>query len=159
MLVVETRLELPAAWTLQQVGRLLMWRQGLGDRAPPLSTYPLAPSCRGKARVLRSPTRWAASPSDCPVVLRKLIRKEDIRSGCKCVVKPPLVSDVELERFLLAPRDPSQVLVFGIVSGQSLTSTEQLQQLFNTLYNHQQQGRASPCIQVSPGPIRGGPWV
>lgn len=108
---------------------------------------------------MRSPTRWAASPSDCPVVLRKLIRKEDIRTGCKCVMKAPLVSDVELQRFLLAPRDPSQVLVFGIVSDQSLTSTEHLNWLFNTLYSHQQQGRASPCIQVGPGPSRGGPWV
>ncbi|KAM5231853.1 uncharacterized protein C3orf20 homolog [Hipposideros larvatus] len=109
---------------------------------------------RGKAPQMRSPTRWAASPSDCPVVLRKLIRKEDIRTGCKCVMKAPLVSDVELQRFLLAPRDPSQVLVFGIVSDQSLTSTEHLNWLFNTLYSHQQQGRASPCIQCRHDPYR-----
>ncbi|KAF6098695.1 hypothetical protein HJG60_001830 [Phyllostomus discolor] len=109
---------------------------------------------RGKAREVRSPTRWAASPSDCPLVLRKLICKEDIRAGCKCIVKAPLVTDVELERFLSAPRDPNQVLVFGIVSGQRSTSTGQLQWLLNTLYSRQQQGRASPCIQCRRDPYR-----
>ncbi|XP_019656772.1 uncharacterized protein C3orf20 homolog isoform X1 [Ailuropoda melanoleuca] len=109
---------------------------------------------RGRAGEVRSPTRWAASPSDCPLVLRKLIRKEDLRAGCKCMVKAPLVTDVELERFLSAPRDPSQVLVFGIVSSQSPTSTAQLQWLLDTLYSHQQQGRASPCIQCRHDPYR-----
>lgn len=83
--------------------------------------------------------------------------KEDARAGCKCLVKAPLVSDVELERFLLAPRDPRQVLVFGIISSQNFTSTGQLQWLLNTLYNHQQRGRGSPCIQVGLGPVRR-PW-
>ncbi|XP_024412141.2 uncharacterized protein C3orf20 homolog [Desmodus rotundus] len=109
---------------------------------------------RRKAREVRSPTRWAASPSDCPLVLRKLICKEDIRAGCKCIVKAPLVTDVELERFLSAPRDPSQVLVFGIVSHQRSVSTGQLQWLLNTLYSRQQQGRASPCIQCRHDPYR-----
>ncbi|XP_036907147.1 uncharacterized protein C3orf20 homolog [Sturnira hondurensis] len=109
---------------------------------------------RGKAREVRSPARWAASPSDCPLVLRKLICKEDIRAGCKCIVKAPLVTDVELERFLSAPRDPSQVLVFGIVSSQRSTSTGQLQWLLNTLYSRQQQGRSSPCIQCRRDPYR-----
>nr|XP_055200569.1 uncharacterized protein C3orf20 homolog [Nyctereutes procyonoides] len=109
---------------------------------------------RRKAREGRSPTRWAASPSDCPLVLRKLIHKEDIRAGCKCMVKAPLVTDVELERFLSARRDPSQVLVFGIVSSQSPTSTAQLQWLLDTLYSHRQQGRASPCIQCRHDPYR-----
>ncbi|XP_044111148.1 uncharacterized protein C3orf20 homolog [Neovison vison] len=109
---------------------------------------------RGKAGEMRSPTRWAASPSDCPLVLRKLIRKEDIRAGCRCMVKAPLVTDVELERFLSAPRDPGQVLVFGIVSSQNPTSTAQLQWLLDTLYSHRQQGRASPCIQCRHDPYR-----
>uniref|UniRef100_A0A8C6MNC1 Chromosome 3 open reading frame 20 n=1 Tax=Moschus moschiferus TaxID=68415 RepID=A0A8C6MNC1_MOSMO len=109
---------------------------------------------RGKAREARSPTRWAASLSDCPLVLRKLISKEDIRAGCKCVVRAPLVSDVELERFLSAPRDPSQVLVFGIVSGHNPTMSGQLQWLLDTLYSHRQQGRASPCIQCRHDPYR-----
>ncbi|XP_075407008.1 uncharacterized protein C3orf20 homolog [Tenrec ecaudatus] len=109
---------------------------------------------RAKTQEVRSPTAWAASPSDCPLVLRKLIRKEDIRAGCKCVVKAPLVSDVELERFMAAPRDPSQVLVFGIVSVQNPTKTAQLQWLLDTLYNHRQQGRASPCIQCQHDPYR-----
>lgn len=118
----------------------------------PTEHWPIVPHCRGKAGEMRSPTRWAASPSDCPLVLRKLIRKEDIRAGCRCMVKAPLVTDVELERFLSAPRDPGQVLVFGIVSSQNPTSTAQLQWLLDTLYSHRQQGRASPCIQVGPGP-------
>uniref|UniRef100_A0A8C5ZBU2 Chromosome 3 open reading frame 20 n=1 Tax=Marmota marmota marmota TaxID=9994 RepID=A0A8C5ZBU2_MARMA len=110
---------------------------------------------RGKmAKEVHSPTRWAASPSDCPLVLRKLLRREDIRAGCRCTVKAPLVSDVELERFLSAPRDPSQVLVFGIVSSQSPGSTAQLQWVLDTLYNHKQQGRASPCIQCRHDPYR-----
>ncbi|XP_043742634.1 uncharacterized protein C3orf20 homolog isoform X2 [Cervus elaphus] len=109
---------------------------------------------RGKAREVRSPTRWAASLSDCPLVLRKLISKEDIQAGCKCMVKVPLVSDVELERFLSAPRDPSQVLVFGIVSGRNPTKSGQLQWLLDTLYSHRQQGRASPCIQCQHDPYR-----
>ncbi|XP_006160741.1 uncharacterized protein C3orf20 homolog [Tupaia chinensis] len=109
---------------------------------------------RGKSREVRSPTRWAASPFDCPLVLRRLMCKEDVRAGCKCVVKPPLVSDVELERFLSAPRDPSQVLVFGIISGQNPMGTAQLQWLLDTLYSHRQQGRASPCIQCRRDPYR-----
>ncbi|XP_036188194.1 uncharacterized protein C3orf20 homolog isoform X3 [Myotis myotis] len=109
---------------------------------------------RGRAAEMRSHTRRAASPSDCPLVLRKLICKEDIRAGCKCIVKPPLVSDVELERFLSVPRDPSQVLVFGIVSSHIPTSSGQLQWLLNTLYCHRQQGRGSPCIQCQHDPYR-----
>ncbi|XP_062971523.1 uncharacterized protein C3orf20 homolog [Cynocephalus volans] len=109
---------------------------------------------REKGREGRSPTRWAAAPSDCPLVLRRLMRREDVRAGCRCTVKAPLVSDVELERFLSAPRDPSQVLVFGVVSGQNRASTAQLQWLLDTLYNHGQQGRASPCIQCRHDPYR-----
>uniref|UniRef100_A0A8B9YI89 Chromosome 3 open reading frame 20 n=1 Tax=Bos mutus grunniens TaxID=30521 RepID=A0A8B9YI89_BOSMU len=116
-------------------------------------TKAMAPR-RGKAREVRSPTRWAASLSDCPLVLRKLISKEDIRAGCRCLVRAPLVSDVELERFLSAPRDPSQVLVFGVVSGQNPTSSGQLQWLLDMLYSHRQQGRASPCIQCRHDPYR-----
>ncbi|KAK2091394.1 hypothetical protein P7K49_030678 [Saguinus oedipus] len=114
-------------------------------------------SGRRKAREGRSPTRWAASPLDCPLVLRKLIHKEDAHGFCKCLVKAPRVSDVELERFLLVPRDPSQVLVFGIISSQNYTSTAQLQWLLDTLYSHEQRGRASPCIQVGLGSARR-PW-
>nr|XP_036879928.1 uncharacterized protein C3orf20 homolog [Manis javanica] len=109
---------------------------------------------RGKAWQVRSPTRWATSPSDCPLMLRKLICKEDIQAGCKCTMKAPLVSDVELEYFLSAPRDPSQVLVVGIVSGQHPASTAELEWLLDTLYSHRQQGRASPCIQCLHDPYR-----
>lgn len=117
----------------------------------PTSSYHCVPLCRGKLGEVHSPTRWAASPYDCPLVLRRLIRKEDIRAGCKCIVKAPLVSDLELERFLSAPRDPNQVLVFGIMSSRNPNSTAQLQWLLDTLYSHRQQGRSSPCIQVGLG--------
>ncbi|XP_074260202.1 uncharacterized protein C3orf20 homolog isoform X2 [Saimiri boliviensis] len=109
---------------------------------------------RRKAREGRSPTRWVASPLDCPLVLRKLMHKEDACGFCKCLVKAPRVSDVELERFLLVPRDPSQVLVFGIITSQNYTSTAQLQWLLDTLYSHEQRGRASPCIQCRHDPYR-----
>ncbi|XP_060239739.1 uncharacterized protein C3orf20 homolog [Meriones unguiculatus] len=111
-------------------------------------------SPRGKSGEVRSPTRWAASPYDCPLVLRRLIIKEDMRAGCKCIVKAPLVSDLELERFLAAPRDPYQVLVFGIMSSQNPNSTAELRWLLDTMYNHRQQGRASPCMQCRHDPYR-----
>ncbi|XP_033615638.1 uncharacterized protein C3orf20 homolog isoform X2 [Fukomys damarensis] len=109
---------------------------------------------REKAPEARSPLRWVAAPSDCPLVLRKLIRREDPRPGCRCVVKVPLVSDLELERFLSAPRNPSQVLVFGILSSQTPMGTAQLQWLLDMLYRRGQQGRASPCIQCQHDPYR-----
>ncbi|GAB1291084.1 hypothetical protein APTSU1_000631400 [Apodemus speciosus] len=124
--------------------------EGLKEDSVPISLVRVrkkSSKVQGKPREMRSPTRWAASPSDCPLVLRRLIRKEDIRAGCKCIVKAPLVSDLELERFLSAPRDPNQVLVFGIMSSQDPTLTAQLQWLMDTLYSHRQQGRSSPCIQ------------
>lgn len=151
--MAEARLELPGS-RLHLRGHLdsstWVWDWAAGACAPPTECHLLVLPGRGKAREVRSPTRWAASLSDCPLVLRKLISKEDIRAGCRCLVRAPLVSDVELERFLSAPRDPSQVLVFGVVSGQNPTSSGQLQWLLDMLYSHRQQGRASPCIQVSP---------
>lgn len=76
-------------------------------------------------------------------MLRKLVRREDPRPGCTCWVKAPLVSDLELEQFLLAPRDPGQVLVFGVLSSRTPGSTTLLQWLLDTMYRHQQRGRAS----------------
>ncbi|XP_005387128.1 PREDICTED: uncharacterized protein C3orf20 homolog isoform X2 [Chinchilla lanigera] len=102
----------------------------------------------------RSPSQWAAVPSDCPLVLRKLVCKEDPRPGCRCTVKAPLVSDLELERFLSAPRDPGQVLVFGILASGTPMDTVQLQWLLDTLYSQGQQGRSSPCIQCRRDPYR-----
>ncbi|XP_040850832.1 uncharacterized protein C3orf20-like [Ochotona curzoniae] len=109
---------------------------------------------RGKTKEVRSSTRWVASPSDCPLVLRKLMCKEDARAGCRCIAKVPLVSDLELERFLSLPRDPNQVLVIGILSSQNPSSTAHLKWLLDTLYRHQQRGRASPCLQCWHDPYR-----
>ncbi|XP_058534374.1 uncharacterized protein C3orf20 isoform X2 [Ochotona princeps] len=109
---------------------------------------------RGKTKEVRSSVRWVASPSDCPLVLRKLMHKEDARAGCRCIAKVPLVSDLELERFLSLPRDPNQVLVIGILSSQNPSSTAHLKWLLDTLYRHQQRGRASPCLQCWHDPYR-----
>ncbi|XP_040851193.1 uncharacterized protein C3orf20-like [Ochotona curzoniae] len=111
-------------------------------------------TARGKTKEVRSSTRWVASPSDCPLMLRKLMRKEDARAGCRCIAKVPLVSDLELERFLSLPRDPNQVLVIGILSSQNPSSTAQLKWLLDTLYRHQQRGRGSPCLQCWHDPYR-----
>uniref|UniRef100_H0V8K4 Chromosome 3 open reading frame 20 n=1 Tax=Cavia porcellus TaxID=10141 RepID=H0V8K4_CAVPO len=92
--------------------------------------------------------------SDCPLVLRKLVCKQDPRPGCKCMLKVPLVSDLELELFLSAPRDPEQVLVFGILASRTPIDTAQLQWLLDTLYSHEQQGRGSPCVQCRHDPYR-----
>lgn len=107
---------------------------------------------------MATPTKWVSSLSHCPLVLRRILRKEDTRGGCKCLGKPPQVSDVELECFLSVSRDPSQVLVFGIISSLN-SSTAQLQWLLESLYSQQQQGRASPCIQVGPRTRVSGGWL
>ncbi|KAM5279657.1 uncharacterized protein C3orf20 homolog [Ctenodactylus gundi] len=133
---------------------------GLGDGPSWLRTATLAlgPHCCSPAsdivQVLRQRrprargrARWTPAPADCPLVLRSLLCKEDTHTGCRCLRRAPLVSDLELERFLSAPRDPGQVLVFGVVSSQSPAGTMQLQWLLDTLYSHRQQGRASPCVQ------------
>ncbi|XP_054990973.1 uncharacterized protein C3orf20 homolog [Sorex araneus] len=109
---------------------------------------------RTKAVEAPGPAPWAASPSDCPLLLRRRLRKEDTRGGCRCVGRPPQVSDVELEAFLAAARDPSQVLVFGIFSGQNRDGTAQLQWQLDSLYSQRQQGRGSPCIQSWRDPFR-----
>ncbi|XP_045390086.1 LOW QUALITY PROTEIN: uncharacterized protein C3orf20 homolog [Lemur catta] len=100
------------------------------------------------------PGRGPASPADCPLLLRRLLRREDARAGCRCLARPPLVSDAELEPFLSAPRDPGQVLVFGIVSSRSPGDSAELQWLLDTLYGQRQQGRASPCMQCRHDPYR-----
>ncbi|KAM6216143.1 LOW QUALITY PROTEIN: uncharacterized protein C3orf20 homolog [Rhynchocyon petersi] len=116
---------------------------------------PLPTAQQVKTQEVYTQTAWAAaSHCNCPLLWRKLICKEDSRAGCKCIVKAPLVSDMELEHFILAPRDPSQVLVFGIISLQNPARTAQLQWLLDTLYGHQQQGRGSPCIQCRQDPYQ-----
>lgn len=88
-------------------------------------------------------------PSDCPLVLHKLVLREDLRSGCRCLVRAPLVSNLELECFLSVPRDPGQMLVFSILLSWTLEGTTKLQWLLDTLYRHGQRGRASPHPECS----------
>ncbi|XP_060036621.1 uncharacterized protein C3orf20 homolog isoform X2 [Erinaceus europaeus] len=124
----------------------------LSSKAVP--SHSLCPPFRKAPEPRGSPMRWAASPSDCPLVLRRLLLREDARGGCRCLLHPPLVTDVELERFLAAPRDPSQVLVFGILGGHTPSRTAQLSWLLDTLYASRQMGRGSPCIQCRHDPFR-----
>ncbi|XP_058419962.1 uncharacterized protein C3orf20 homolog [Diceros bicornis minor] len=46
---------------------------------------------RGKAGEgeVHSLTLWKALPSNCPLLLQKLLQKQDIGRGCRCFVKPP----------------------------------------------------------------------
>ncbi|XP_058423936.1 uncharacterized protein C3orf20-like [Diceros bicornis minor] len=112
---------------------------------------------RGKAGEgkVHSLTVWKASPSNCPLLLQKLLQKQDIGRGCRCFVKPPQVCDLELAQFLSAPRDPTQVMVLGIVASRNPTSTaEELNWLLSEMYYRQQWGRGSPCIQCWRDPCR-----
>ncbi|XP_038596119.1 uncharacterized protein C3orf20 homolog [Tachyglossus aculeatus] len=95
-----------------------------------------------------------AASSDCPVVLRKIIRKEDISSGCKCLVKMPIITDLEFEKFISAPRESSQILVICVLASQKPAYSLALELIFEDLYVSTQFGRSSPCIQSKHDPYR-----
>ncbi|XP_036595550.1 uncharacterized protein C3orf20 homolog [Trichosurus vulpecula] len=103
---------------------------------------------------LRSPNIWAFALSDCPLMLRKQILKQDTRFGCRCLVKSPALTDLEFERFISAPRDPDQILVLYVMTTQSSTNLSHLEWILDTLYLHSQCGRPSPCIQCRHDPYR-----
>ncbi|XP_072454485.1 uncharacterized protein C3orf20 homolog isoform X2 [Notamacropus eugenii] len=103
---------------------------------------------------LRSPNTWAFALSDCPLMLRKLLLKQDTNFGCRCLVKSPALTDLEFERFISAPRDPSQILVLYVMTTQSSTISSHLEWILDTLYLHNQCGRPSPCIQCRHDPYR-----
>ncbi|KAM6162700.1 LOW QUALITY PROTEIN: uncharacterized protein C3orf20 homolog [Erethizon dorsatum] len=126
--------------------------QPIWKKTPRVLAKAMAAS-RGKTPEARSPSWWAAAPSDC-LVLCKLVHREDPHLGCGCTVKAPLVSDLDLECFLSAPHNTGQVLVFGILASQTLMGTAQLQWLLDMLYSHGQQGRALPCVQCQLDPYR-----
>ncbi|XP_059571980.1 uncharacterized protein C3orf20 homolog [Alligator mississippiensis] len=94
-----------------------------------------------------SPSAWASSMADCPIVLRKLLTKEDTRPGCKCIVKIPFVTDLEFDKFISAPRKSDQILVIFVFSSQSPACSPILEETLQNLYIEKQHGRPSPCIQ------------
>ncbi|XP_072845603.2 uncharacterized protein C3orf20 homolog [Pogona vitticeps] len=100
------------------------------------------------------PETWAASPTDCPVVLRRILAKEDDGMCCKCVVKVPLITDMELEKFIAAPRDPQQVIVICVLSTQNHSYSPFFEWSVEKIYVHMQHGRPSPCIQCKHDPFR-----
>ncbi|XP_043857383.1 uncharacterized protein C3orf20 homolog [Dromiciops gliroides] len=102
----------------------------------------------------RSSNTWAFALADCPLMLRKLLLKQDTTFGCRCLVKSPAVTDLEFERFISAPRDPSQILVLYVMTSQSSTNASHLEWILDTLYMHNQCGRPSPCIQCRRDPYR-----
>ncbi|XP_074139924.1 uncharacterized protein C3orf20 homolog isoform X2 [Sminthopsis crassicaudata] len=102
----------------------------------------------------KPPSTWAFTLADCPLMLRKLLLKQDTGFGCRCLVKSPALTDLELERFISAPRDPSQILVLYVMTTQSSTSTSHLEWILDSLYFHNQYGRPSPCIQCRRDPYR-----
>nr|XP_060616992.1 uncharacterized protein C3orf20 homolog [Anolis sagrei ordinatus] len=97
---------------------------------------------------------WASSLTDCPVALRKILAKESEGICCKCVVKIPLITDMELEKFINAPRDPHQVLVICILSPQNHSYSPFFEWSIENIYIQKQHGRPSPCIQSKHDPFR-----
>lgn len=92
---------------------------------------------------------WASCPAGCPIILRKVLAKEEDITCCKCVVKIPLLTDMEFEKFIKAPRDPDQVLVICVLSTQNQSYSPYFEWSLEKLYIQMQHGRPSPCVQVS----------
>lgn len=92
---------------------------------------------------------WATSPADCPIVLRKIMVKEEDIAGCKCVVKIPPITDLEFEKFVAAPRNPHQILVICVLSSENQSYSPFFEWSLEKMYVEMQHGRPSPCIQVS----------
>ncbi|XP_062977685.1 uncharacterized protein C3orf20 homolog [Elgaria multicarinata webbii] len=103
--------------------------------------------------ILASET-WASSPTDCPVMLRKVLTKDTDSVCCKCVVKLPLITDLEFEKFISARRDPHQVIVICVLSPQSHTYSPFFEWSIEKMYIQMQHGRPSPCIQCKHDPYR-----
>ncbi|XP_044879941.1 uncharacterized protein C3orf20 homolog isoform X2 [Mauremys mutica] len=97
---------------------------------------------------------WASSIADCPVVLRRLLSKQDAALGCKCVVKIPFVTDLEFDKFISAPRKSDQILVIFVLSSQNPSYSPFLEWMLQSLYMEKQHGRPSPCVQCRCDPYR-----
>ncbi|XP_030424332.1 uncharacterized protein C3orf20 homolog [Gopherus evgoodei] len=115
----------------------------------------LAPRVKTVSGAGARPARtWASSIADCPVVLRRLLSKQDAGLGCKCVVKIPFVTDLEFDKFISAPRKSDQILVIFILSSQNPSYSPFLEWMLQSLYMEKQHGRPSPCVQCRCDPYR-----
>uniref|UniRef100_A0A670I6H6 Chromosome 3 open reading frame 20 n=1 Tax=Podarcis muralis TaxID=64176 RepID=A0A670I6H6_PODMU len=103
---------------------------------------------------VRPPEPWAISLADCPVVLHKIMSKVGDDLCCRCVVKIPLITDLEFEKFITAPRDPDQVIVICVISPQDHSYSPFFEWSIENLYIQMQHGRPSPCIQCKHDPFR-----
>ncbi|XP_053234029.1 uncharacterized protein C3orf20 homolog [Podarcis raffonei] len=118
------------------------------------------PPSRSKAEVsaakdaVRPPEPWAINLADCPVVLHKIMSKVGDDLCCRCVVKIPLITDLEFEKFITAPRDPDQVIVICVISPQDHSYSPFFEWSIENLYIQMQHGRPSPCIQCKHDPFR-----
>ncbi|XP_061469409.1 uncharacterized protein C3orf20 homolog [Rhineura floridana] len=118
---------------------------------PPSGTKAELPSLKGIVLPLDT---WAFSPTDCPVVLRKILSKEEDGLCCKCVVKIPSITDLEFEKFVAAPRDPHQVIVICVLSPQNHSYSPFFEWSIEKMYIQMQHGRPSPCVQCKHDPYR-----
>ncbi|XP_063152633.1 uncharacterized protein C3orf20 homolog [Candoia aspera] len=97
---------------------------------------------------------WAISPTECPVVLHKILTKTNDGLGCRCIVKIPLIMDLEFEKFIAAPRNPHQVIVICVLSPQNHPYSRFFEWSVEKLYAQMQHGRPSPCVQSKHDPYR-----
>ncbi|KAM9132713.1 uncharacterized protein C3orf20 homolog [Pangshura tecta] len=113
------------------------------------------PALRVKTVSGAHPARtWASSIADCPVVLRRLLSKQDAGLGCKCIVKIPFVTDLEFDKFISTPRKSDQILVIFVLSSQNPSYSPFLEWMLQSLYMEKQHGRPSPCVQCRCDPYR-----
>uniref|UniRef100_A0A674K1B1 Chromosome 3 open reading frame 20 n=1 Tax=Terrapene triunguis TaxID=2587831 RepID=A0A674K1B1_9SAUR len=121
-------------------------RRPVDQRKPSIKTV--------SAAVARPARTWASSIADCPIVLRRLLSKQDAGLGCKCVVRIPFVTDLEFDKFISAPRKSDQILVIFVLSSQNPSYSPFLEWMLQSLYMEKQHGRPSPCIQCRCDPYR-----
>uniref|UniRef100_A0A8C3P6Y3 Chromosome 3 open reading frame 20 n=1 Tax=Chrysemys picta bellii TaxID=8478 RepID=A0A8C3P6Y3_CHRPI len=121
-------------------------RRPVDQRKPSIKTVSAAGARPARTR--------ASSIADCPIVLRRLLSKQDAGLGCKCVVKIPFVTDLEFDKFISAPRKSDQILVIFVVSSQNASYSPFLEWMLQSLYMEKQHGRPSPCIQCRCDPYR-----
>lgn len=114
--------------------------------------HPSHPPGTGEMRPVQE--TWASCPAGCPIILRKVLSKEEDITCCKCVVKIPLLTDMEFEKFIRASRDPDQVLVICVLSTQNQAYSPYFEWSLEKLYIQLQHGRPSPCVQCKHDPFR-----
>uniref|UniRef100_A0A8D2J9L1 Chromosome 3 open reading frame 20 n=1 Tax=Varanus komodoensis TaxID=61221 RepID=A0A8D2J9L1_VARKO len=128
-------------------------RQSLSSQTP--LTNIQVTSCKTSAGdTIPAPETWASSPTDCPVVLRRVLTKDTEGVCCKCVVKIPSITDLEFEKFITARRDPHQVIVICVLSPQNHSYSPFFEWSIEKIYIQMQHGRPSPCIQCKHDPYR-----